>query len=256
MNMTMQTSAYILNRLLNPAVLLPSSKAAIDVAIEKLNLSLMSKPLSHGTETVSSMVEWAIGRSMLVTSKLHGAIHWMSVFQNAVTNIRIGNYQREGEHAIDFTLVALLFSLFHDCRRVHEGPDDTHGAYGAAALSAFLRPMSPALLEFDIAIAACTLHTVVSQPRDEAFKNLMEIALTGSGLDHQTVSEQCVDVVKAVGMCLDADRMDLQRPGLMMEIDARYIFDYSVTSRSIAALRAQGVWSLRYIQDEFDALRK
>ena len=108
---------------------------------------------------------------------IHGPAHWKRVETNALlispTNGAIPEVLR-------------LFALFHDCRRTHDGYDDTHGARGAEYASQ-LRGSFFELPDdqFRLLHYACTWHT------------------------HGRLSDD-----PTVGACWDADRLDLGRVGM------------------------------------------
>lgn len=156
-------------------------------------------------EMLTTIVTEAVVFSPLVESDLHGWMHWLSVYRNAVVIAEVaklhtfGALDEEMSPDLDLTAVAILFALFHDCRRHDEGPDETHGAFGAAALlSLVTRGVLPLLTEeVEAAAFACMAHTIVQNPSgDPAWKAMPD------------------DVQRAAGMCLDADRLDLIRLGI------------------------------------------
>jgi hypothetical protein len=202
-------------------------------AIAKLESALSESDMSKG---LTLMVHDTANRAPLANSPLHGWRHWMSVYRNAAVIAELGNYHAQFLE-IDFTLVAMLFALFHDCQRHSEGPDNTHGAYGAAALDSYLRGC-PRRREFDAAKLACSLHTVVDFPRRCPAFGMIHPMLTGFNR-HRDESE----FVRAVGMCLDADRLDLQRPGLGMDVDERFLNDPPTAFRAMKFLNSAGAWN-------------
>ncbi len=105
---------------------------------------------------------------------LHGVTHWARVYENA---LRIANTYDVNQD------VLLLFSIFHDSRRVNDSVDPGHGLRGAE-LAAELRGSYFNLTddEFDLLYHACELHT--------------------EGLTEGDLSVQ---------VCWDADRLDLAR---------------------------------------------
>ena len=109
---------------------------------------------------------------------LHGVAHWARVYENG---LRIA----DTSHAnID---VLLLFSIFHDSRRVSDAVDPGHGHRGSE-LAAEMRGIHFEVSneEFELLYYACETHT----------DGLTEGDLT-------------------VQICWDADRLDLARvPGL------------------------------------------
>jgi len=110
-------------------------------------------------------------------ASVHGPAHWKRVeFHGlliAPTNSAIVEVIR-------------LFALFHDCRRIHDGYDDGHGARGAEYASQ-LRDKYFELPddEFELLHNACTWHA------------------------HGRLSDD-----PTIGACWDADRLDLGRVGM------------------------------------------
>jgi len=158
------------------------------------------------------IVAHAVSHAPLAHSPLHGLRHWLGVYRNAIMLAHAaGLHPPESSDGMDFTAVALLFALFHDCRRTTEGPDVAHGAFGALALGAALQSpdtLPVAHLEGVTAQAACNLHTVVDYPAtDRAFQFSGDLStLAELGSDEPTMRA-------AIGMCLDADRIELLRLG-------------------------------------------
>jgi len=112
---------------------------------------------------------------------LHGISHWARVYSNGM---------RLSEHTGANIKVVQLFSVFHDSRRYNESKDDQHGPRGAE-LAVKLRENHFELSneEFDLLYQACRLHT-----RAET---------------HESITVQT---------CLDADRLDLGRVGILPEV--------------------------------------
>lgn len=164
------------------------------------------------------LIERATDNSKLVNSPIHGWKHWMSVYRNAIMIAEIAGLHRfdpsenPDSTQLDFTAIAILFALFHDCRRTTEGHDIVHGAFGSIAMTSTLMNtdgLTPLLPEWSIASYACTLHTIVDHPsRCEEFKAIESI-------DASCISSD--DIKSAIGMCLDADRLDLLRLGIVPE---------------------------------------
>lgn len=113
---------------------------------------------------------------------IHGVGHWGRVLVNG--------WQLAAETGANVDVV-VLFSLFHDSRRVNEDHDDGHGQRGAD-LARKMRASLPALpeREFDLLTEACRLHT--------------------DGL---------LDGDVTVQTCWDADRLDLGRVGITPSFD-------------------------------------
>jgi uncharacterized protein len=110
----------------------------------------------------------------------HGVGHWARV-----ADIGLKLAQANGAD-VD---IVMLFALFHDSRRVNDGPDEDHGLRGAE-LAQKLRGRYFELPneKFDLLYRACELHTV------------------GRG-----------DPDLTVRTCWDSDRLDLGRVGIMPE---------------------------------------
>lgn len=108
---------------------------------------------------------------------IHGLPHWGRVMENG---------RRLAKAADADPLVVDLFALFHDARRRNESSDPGHGARGAA-LARELRDALPALADgqLDLLCNACAYHT-----------------------------DGRVDPDPTIGVCWDADRLDLWRVGI------------------------------------------
>lgn len=108
---------------------------------------------------------------------IHGLPHWGRVLENG---------RRLAQPAGADPLVVDLFALFHDARRTNENRDPGHGARGAD-LARQLRSSLPPLTDsqFELLCDACDHHT-----------------------DGQVTSDP------TIGMCWDADRLDLWRVGI------------------------------------------
>jgi uncharacterized protein len=184
-----------------------------------------------------NMADYVAAGSPLLASPLHGYHHWLSVYRNAVVIAEFAGLHRfdasDGETLeFDFTACALLFSLFHDCRRVSDGRDLSHGAYGALALHSFHATggMNPLTAEWAVAALACNIHTVVDRPKeDRALIDLLDDGM----LQHEGDGAQTIR--DAVGLCLDADRIDLLRLGMVP--DPRFL-----THQEAAERAAQHLW--------------
>jgi len=185
-------------------------------------------------QTLTRIVEVAVLSSPLVKSEIHGWKHWLSVYRNAVVLAETGSLHTfpvdlsdEGVSPdLDLTAVIILFAMFHDCRRHDEGYDVTHGIYGAEALWSLVGDVLPeATDEIGAAMFACAAHTVVDRPKfDPAWS--------------ATIHERKL----AAGICLDADRMDLIRLGIMP--DPSYLSNGDTTLEAFHNLKSMGAWSL------------
>ncbi len=109
---------------------------------------------------------------------LHGVTHWARVYENGLRIANVNNVNQD---------VLLLFSVFHDSRRVNDEVDPGHGTRGAEFAARYRgRYFELADKEFDILYYACEAHT----------DGLTEGDLT-------------------VQICWDADRLDLGRVGTL-----------------------------------------
>lgn len=108
----------------------------------------------------------------------HGPRHWEQVEKNAVML---------GEHTLGCDMeVARLFALLHDCKRRNEGKDPEHGARAAE----FAQELSArGLLGLDAARLATLKHAMI----------------------HHNGGQVSSD--PTIGVCWDADRLDLPRVG-------------------------------------------
>lgn len=114
----------------------------------------------------------------------HGPGHWLQVERNVIML---------GEHTPGCDLeVARLFALLHDCRRENEGRDPEHGARAA---------------EF-----AQELHDRGMLALDPGRLATLKYAMT-----HHNGGQVSAD--PTIGVCWDADRLDLPRVGTTPDID-------------------------------------
>jgi uncharacterized protein len=110
----------------------------------------------------------------------HGVTHWARVLENGV---RLAHVTGAGVEVVQ------LFAIFHDCRRVTEEAEPTHGIRGAR----FAAELRGKLFElndndFDLLFVACAGH-----------------------IDHPTDDDATVQT------CWDADRLDLGRVGARID---------------------------------------
>lgn len=126
------------------------------------------------------------GHSTNLASALHGPQHWRCV---ALVGLRLARVTTGADPC-----VAFLFGLFHDAMRVNDDEDPDHGRRGAdlarrlvASGEATVPPeiLKPLLL-------ACETHTEAGPTKDPV-----------------------------IGVCYDADRLNLWRVGI--EPDPRYL---------------------------------
>ena len=116
----------------------------------------------------------------------HGPSHWLKVFENAT--------RLAGQASGADLKVCQLFALLHDCQRQTDGTDIQHGPRAADyAMELFDRG--------DLDITKPQLHVLCEACRDHA---------RGS-----------VSADPTIGVCWDADRLDLPRVGV--RIDKRYL---------------------------------
>jgi hypothetical protein len=171
-----------------------------------------------GKECVAALHKACIDGAPLAGSAVHGMDHWRSVLRNGHVLLAgaawdaerfraTGNHPRatrlhEGQLWAFYTDTLYLFAIAHDCRRYGEEQDYGHGAYGAAVLQQVMGNYgygADNCMELRAAMLACNLHTGVTCPgNDPAMRSLHE-------RDH---------IKRAIGLCLDADRLDLTRLGI------------------------------------------
>jgi uncharacterized protein len=110
-------------------------------------------------------------------SRLHGLSHWEQVGRNgrALTN---GTDGADGE-------VVLLFALFHDSMRLNDGHDPDHGRRGGALARELRRLVPLSEVQLDLLQEACDDH-----------------------------ADGLVSADPTIGVCWDADRLDLPRVGI------------------------------------------
>lgn len=114
----------------------------------------------------------------------HGPKHWLQVEKNAVML---------GEHTPDCDIeLARRFAILHDCRRQNEGSDPEHGARAA---------------EF-----AQELHNKGKLDLDPGQLAILKYAMIYH--NHGQVSDD-----PTIGVCWDADRLDLPRVGTTLNIN-------------------------------------
>ncbi len=112
---------------------------------------------------------------------VHGISHWARVWENGT------RVAQESEANVP---VVQLFALFHDSQRRNEGLDSGHGKRGAKLARSFRESLLQHITdeEFDLLYTACVYHT-----------------------DGLTDGELTVQA------CWDADRLDLNRVGILPE---------------------------------------
>ena len=115
----------------------------------------------------------------LDTMGIHGTAHWMRVRRNGLIIA-----QKNGADA----RIVELFALFHDCQRIGEGWDESHGVRGAELAYRFWRDGLFELNseDFELLHYTCCYHT-------------------GGGNQPENPT---------IEACWDADRLDLWRVGI------------------------------------------
>ena len=118
-----------------------------------------------------------ISRSTSHSSHLHGLVHWERVGRNGLDLTA----NTEGADAD----VVLLFALFHDSMRLNDGHDPEHGQRGGV----FARELRKLL------------------PLDDDRLALLQEGCAGH-------TDGLVSADPTIGVCWDADRLDLPRVGI------------------------------------------
>lgn len=129
-------------------------------------------------------LNFAVTGCQFAHSQLHGEDHWRAVAAQGIWLAREIGADRQTREA------ALLFGLFHDCRRINDGWDPEHGARAAAALDTFAR------------------HYETGLPQD--LHDRLHLSLT-----RHDMGETSSDAITALGW--DADRSCLGRVGVLPE---------------------------------------
>jgi uncharacterized protein len=143
---------------------------------------------------IDSQVLDAIKRdSILFGSTMHGLYHWRTVERN-------GLYL--SQHVDCDVQVVSCFAYLHDCMRQNEGSDPNHGPRAAEYAARHQAALGLSDAQFELLAEACSTHT------------------SGQVTDDTTV-----------GVCWDADRLDLGRVGIMPEAQ----FLISAEAKRIAA---------------------
>ena len=151
-------------------------------------------------------------------SECHGPRHWLRVLDNGLRILDKVNHLDTGK--VKFTTrpyyeVMWLFALCHDCRRTHDGHYTEHGFAGAMALADVFRDIATKDV-LELSARACCVHTIVDRPRSSP---IFRIGTRG-GLSSK--SGLTVREAFAVGSCLDADRLDLPRVGIIPDPEYMY----------------------------------
>jgi uncharacterized protein len=129
----------------------------------------------------------------------HGPRHWLKVRRNGL--------YLAGIHGADPEVIR-LFAVFHDSCRENEYADPEHGPRGALLASQFRKAGHFDLddTRMDLLVTACTIHNGGKPQADPT-----------------------------LGVCLDADRMDLGRVGIIPDP----VLLSTATAKSIAM---RGAW--------------
>jgi len=146
------------------------------------------------------VLERVLARSTSHASSLHGLGHWERVCENGLELADVTD-------GADVEVV-LFFALFHDSMRENDGHDPGHGRRGSALARELARalPLEPGQL--DQLTAACDGHT------------------DGFASDDPTV-----------GVCWDADRLDLPRVGI--QPDPRLLSTVAARERAAPVRRSR-----------------
>lgn len=192
-------------------------------------------------KSLEELVEYVVEYSELVDSPVHGYRHWMGVYRNAIMIAEMAKLHKiepyQDSYLFDFTACAMLFALFHDCRRVGEGYDITHGVFGSQALLSYsyYREDSHLMTEWAVAAFACNAHTVVGEQRTHPYLDRIR------DFHMMDLEDKPAETLKAaVGMCLDADRYELMRLGIMP--DVRYLYHQGCYIRMMNLLKDNKVY--------------
>jgi uncharacterized protein len=143
---------------------------------------------------------------------VHGVEHWRQVSNNAVTLANI--YEQSDK------LVALLFAALHDCCRENDGEDPQHGERAADWVKQEIAPML----------------------REGGLTDLQLDELDTAIREHN--KGKCA-LNTTVAICWDADRLDLDRPGVGK------VIDITLLSTPAAKLVADKRWEREVIEDQF-----
>jgi uncharacterized protein len=136
---------------------------------------------------------------------IHGESHWLPV---AHVGLELAQRTPEAD-----PLVVLLFALFHDAGREHDGIDQDHGWRGA-----------------DLARWYRSRRRYAATPAQQA-------TLETACRDH-TQGETTDD--PTIGICWDADRLDLRRVGVA--VNARYLSTDAARAMLVSGLPPRGDW--------------
>ncbi len=115
-----------------------------------------------------------------VTS-IHGPKHWLAVD----TNVRV-LIEGEGVEDADW-VVCRLFAMLHDCARMSEGEDKDHGRRAAALIRTLPETITQAVTPYQLSVLT---QAIAAHNEGGTTKNA------------------------TIGVCWDADRLQLTRPGV------------------------------------------
>lgn len=158
----------------------------------------------HKRQSMECLAFDVASASPLASSELHGMRHWLAVRDTAVELLA-----EEQATCPWATQTITLFALFHDCARTTEGRCVEHGKAGANRLraadlnsyrDAYGDPLFSGLVSAPLARYACEVHTLVDRPDTSPL-------LSGGGFTRPQLA--------VIGICLDADRLDLPRVGTL-----------------------------------------
>lgn len=148
----------------------------------------------------------------------HGMSHWLTVLRNGFTLLST-TPQLHRSPLFRHTLI--LFALFHDVRREHDGECREHGMAGGMAMrNAYLisHDVQEWIDTFEVApqlaAYACDIHTICGDP---ASSPLLRPGRSPS----PTCDVLDENEALILGLCLDADRLDLSRVSILPS--ARYL---------------------------------
>lgn len=111
--------------------------------------------------------------------ELHGLKHWKNVHRNGVLLMQMQSNVNP--------FVVIAFAYLHDCCRINNGNDESHGERALGAIDEIRNTILKNFSNEEISLlkAACLLHTSI-----------------------QKVGNPTIDI------CFDADRLDLDRVGI------------------------------------------
>lgn len=125
----------------------------------------------------------------VLQSRLHGLDHWYRVWKNSLL-------LASGDRSVDMEVVA-LYALFHDSMRLNDGDDIDHGNRAWRLWEAY-RSRSESIVDI--------------------FSHRQEELLFEAVVEHSTGQRS---TNPTIGVCWDADRLDLHRKALWP--DARFM---------------------------------